>query len=44
MSLAAGTSGTGAVAVAVGAAVGKHACHVRRKRCKRDVSTSSILD
>lgn len=35
--LSAGTSGAGTAIVAAGAVAGKHACHVRRRRCKREV-------
>lgn len=37
--LAAGSSGVGGAVVAAGVVVGTNACHVRKEKCKRSVSS-----
>ena len=42
--IGAGTSGVGAALVGAGVAAGVQACHVRKNRCKRSVSTCILIE
>ncbi|XP_053396798.1 EF-hand calcium-binding domain-containing protein 1-like [Mercenaria mercenaria] len=41
--LTVGTTGVGSMIVGAGVIAGKHACHVRKSRCKRSVEMTEVL-